>query len=285
LTQGGGKLAWATADALCASCDTVLTSLPSIAIIDAVVRKHIFPHMRRGSTWIDLSTTDEDEVKRLGPLAKERGIDLLECPLTGGVHLVRSGDMTVLVGGDAAVLARHDALLNTLGGKVIHCGGWGAASVVKVISNMLAALHLVGVGEAFMLGKKSGLALPALWDALKASAGNSYVLETEGPFILNGTFDTDFALKLHCKDLDIGYKMARNLKTPLVLHGVAQQIYERARARYGDDAPSSMPAKLMQEDCGVQLQAPGFDGFTYQDRTSNWDRPLKGGRWKPRAKL
>jgi hypothetical protein len=201
----------------------------------------------------------------------------------------------------------------------------------------------------------SAVQLPALWDALKASAGNSYVLETEGPFILNGTFDTDFALKLHCKDLDIGYKMVRSSPcrlqhrshraqrcmhahrirpssdgrtcTPCAAgaqpqdaaraarrhgshtghalprhqctlltdesctgcargrHGVAQQIYERARARYGDDAPSSMPAKLMQEDCGVQLQAPGFDGFTYPDRTSNWDRPLKGGRWKPRAKL
>ena len=112
--------------------------------------------------------------------------------------------------------------------------------------------------------------------------------------------------------------MARQLKSPLVLHSVAQQIYERARARYGDDAPSSMPAKLMEEDTGVsgaplglmgqthiftfpqfilgwccvryrgsqvKLQAPGFEGFTYQDRTSNWDRPLKGGKWVPRSKL
>jgi len=189
------------------------------------------------------------------------------------------------VGGDAAVVAKHSALLETIGGKVIHCGGWGSGSVVKIISNMLAALHLVGVGEAFMLGKKAGIELPALFDALKASAGCSYVLETEGPFIMNGSFDTDFALKLHCKDLDIGYKMGRTLKSPLVLHSVAQQVYERARARYGDDAPSSMPAKLMEEDCDVKLQAPGYEGFTYQDRTSNWDRPLKGGRWKPRSKL
>ena len=133
-----------------------------------------------------------------------------------------------------------------------------------------------------MLGKRSGLELPAPWDALKASAGNSYVLETEGPFIMNGSFDTDFALKLHCKDLDIGYKAARALKVPLLAHGVAQQVYERARARFGDDAPSSMPAKLMEEDCGVTLQAPGFDGFTYQDRTSNWDRKLKGSEGGPR---
>ena len=267
LKQGSGRLHWASTDELCNSCTVVLTSLPSVAIIAKVAQAHIFPNMRDGGTWIDLSTTDEEEVKRLGPLAKGFGIDLLEAPLTGGVHLVRTGDMTVLVGGDATVLGRHTALMNTIGGKVIHCGGWGTASVVKILSNMLAALHLVGVGEAFMLGKRAGIELPALWDALKASAGNSYVLETEGPFILNGSFDTDFALKLHCKDLDIGYKMARNLRVPLVLHGVAQQVYERARFRYGDDAPSSMPAKLMEEDCGVRLQAPGFEGFTYQDRT------------------
>lgn len=285
LREGGGRLQWTTAEALCEQADVVLTSLPSVAIIAKVAEGLIFPRLRRGGTWIDLSTTDETEVKRLGALAKGLGIDMLEAPLTGGVHLVRSGDMTVLVGGDASVLAAHSELLHTIGGNVIHCGAWGSASVVKVISNMLAALHLVGVGEAFMLGKKWGIELPALWEALKASAGNSYVLETEGPFVMNGTFDTDFALKLHCKDLDIGYKMARDLKTPLVLHGVAQQVYERARARYGDDAPSSMPAKLMEEDCGTKLQAPGYDGFTYQDRTSSWDRALKGGRWKPRSKL
>jgi 3-hydroxyisobutyrate dehydrogenase len=282
---GGGRLTWSTAEALAQQCTVVITSLPSVAIIATVAEKILLPNMRRGTTWVDTSTTDETEVKRLGPLCAKHGISLLECPLTGGVHLVRSGDMTMLVGGDERVMKKHWKLLNTVAGKVIHTGAHGTASVVKVISNMLAALHLVGVGEAFMLGKKSGIALPALWDALKASAGNSYVLETEGPFIMNGTFDTDFSLQLHCKDLDIGYKMARALKTPLVLHGCAQQVYERARARYGDQAPSSMPAKLMEEDCGVKLQAPGYDGFTYQDRTSNWDRPLKGGRWKPRSKL
>ena len=288
LREGGGKLAWVPSAAeLCAQCTVVLTSLPSVKIIADVFEAAIRPHLK--GTWVDLSTTDEEEVKRLGPLAKASGVDLLEAPLTGGVHLVRSGDMTMLVGGCANVMRRTMPLLEVIAGKVIHCGGWGTASVVKIISNMLAALHLVGVGEAFMLGKKSGIELPALFDALKASAGCSYVLETEGPFIMNGSFDTDFALKLHCKDLDIGYKMARALNSPLVLHSVAQQVYERARARYGDDAPSSLPAKLMEEDCGVKLQADGFDGFTYQDRTSNWDRQLKttstGVRWKPRSKL
>lgn len=99
------------------------------------------------------SQTDEEEVKRLGPLAKRAGVDLLEAPLTGGVHLVRSGDMTVLVGGEGHVLQRHLALLNDVGGKVIHCGGWGSGSVVKIISNMLAAVHLVAGGEALMLGE------------------------------------------------------------------------------------------------------------------------------------
>eukprot|EP00613_Pedinella_sp_CCMP2098_P078570 CAMPEP_0171963580 /NCGR_PEP_ID=MMETSP0993-20121228/176398_1 /TAXON_ID=483369 /ORGANISM="non described non described, Strain CCMP2098" /LENGTH=283 /DNA_ID=CAMNT_0012612221 /DNA_START=69 /DNA_END=917 /DNA_ORIENTATION=- len=278
LKAGNGRLHWvSSAEELCERCSTVLTSLPSVAIIAAVAEGCIFKHFK--GTWIDTSTTDEEEVKRLGPLAKACGVDLLEAPLTGGVHFARTGDMTVLVGGDAEVCNQQAAFLSVVGGKVIFCGPWGTASVVKVISNMLAGLNLVGMGEAFMLGKKAGIELPALWDALKASAGNSFVLETEGPFVMNGTFDTDFALKLHCKDFDIGYKMARALKSPLVLHSVAQQVYERARARYGDDAPSSMPAKLLEEDCGVTLQAPGFDGFTYQDRTSNWDRPLKGGTW------
>ena len=253
LREGAGKLVWVSSEEMCARCSTILTSLPSVAVIATVAEKVLFPSFK--GTWIDLSTTDEEEVKRLGPLAKARGIDLLEAPLTGGVHLVASGDMTVLVGGDAGVMRKHWDLLNTIGGKVIHCGGWGSSSVVKIISNMLAALHLVGVGEAFMLGKKAGIELPALFDALKASAGNSYVLETEGPFIMNGGFDTDFALKLHCKDLDIGYKMGRALKSPLVLHGVAQQIYERARCHW--------TASTMEEPKFDSLAHPNSTPSTY----------------------
>ena len=131
LAEGGGRLVWASPEEVCERCKTVLTSLPSVAIIADVAEKVILPRLR-GGTWIDTSTTDEAEVKRLGPLAKSVGVDLLEAPLTGGVHLVASGDMTVLVGGEAAVLAAHSDLLHTVGGKVIHCGGWGSASVVKV---------------------------------------------------------------------------------------------------------------------------------------------------------
>ena len=131
LRQGSGRLRWSDNDALCRTCNVIITSLPSVAVIAQVAAQHIFPALR--GTWIDLSTTDEEEVKRLGPLAKQRGIDLLEAPLTGGVHLVRSGDMTVLVGGDCEVLERHSRLLHTIGGNVIHCGGWGSASVVKVM--------------------------------------------------------------------------------------------------------------------------------------------------------
>jgi len=82
LKEGGGRLQWASADELCKRCNVVLTSLPSVAIIDKVAHAHIFPHFK--GTWIDTSTTDEDRVKQLGPIAKAKGIDLLESPLTGG---------------------------------------------------------------------------------------------------------------------------------------------------------------------------------------------------------
>ncbi len=171
----------ATPAELAAMCDVVFTCLPSSRVIDAVIAgdNGVLAGMAPGGTWIDNSTNDRSETVRLGALCAERGVFSLESPVTGGVHKAAAGDITVLVGGDEAVYRRNEPLLQLIGSPVLYMGELGNASIIKVITNMLAFVNLVAAGEALMLAKRGGLDLAASFEAILNSSGNSFVHETE----------------------------------------------------------------------------------------------------------
>jgi 3-hydroxyisobutyrate dehydrogenase len=243
-----------------AASDAVITCLPSPAATLAVLTGEagVLAGLRRGGTWIEMSTNDLDQVKRLAALAAERGIDCLESPVTGGVHRAAEGEITVLVGGEAAVFAAHRPALEAMGGKVFHMGPLGSASVIKVITNMLAFIHLVAAGEALMLAKRGGLDLAQSFEAIKASSGNSFVHETESQLVLNGSYDIGFTMDLACKDLGFAHELGRRFGVPLELGGMVEQIFVRARSQYGGGAWSTQVVKLLEDALGTDLRAAGF---------------------------
>jgi 3-hydroxyisobutyrate dehydrogenase len=191
--------AWAESPReLAARSDTVVTCLPSPATVTAVVTgaDGVLAGLAPGGTWIDTSTNDRHELLHLAALAAERGLRTLEAPVTGGVHKAAAGEITVLVGGDEATYREHVELFEAIGGEVFHIGPLGSASVIKVITNMLAFVHLVAVGEALMLARRGGLDLGQAYRAIRASSGNSFVHETESQVILNGSYDIGFTIDL-----------------------------------------------------------------------------------------
>ncbi len=240
--------------------DTIITCLPSPAAVAAVVSgpNGILEGLAPGGTWIDMSTNDFHELQRLAGLAAEKGIACLESPVTGGVHRAAAGQITVLVGGDKAVFEKHLPAFEAMGGKVFYIGPLGKATVIKVITNMLAFIHLVADGEALMLAKRGGIDLRTAFDVIKASSGNSFVHETEGQVILNGSYNINFTLDLARKDLYFAHQMGREFGVPLELAGLVEQIFARARATYGGDAWSPMVVKLLEDAVGTDLRAPGF---------------------------
>ena len=143
------------------------------------------PAMRAGSTWIEMSTNDFVEVERIAARASARDAATLVCPATGGVHHAEAGDITVLVGGAQQIFSTHEAALQAMGGRVIYLGGIEQAAVTKVVTNMLAFIHLIAAGEALMLCAKTGVDLRAAFHVIAASSGNSFVHETESQVILN----------------------------------------------------------------------------------------------------
>jgi 3-hydroxyisobutyrate dehydrogenase len=253
-TAAGSPRAVATAS------DCVITCLPSPrAVVEVVAGPDgVLAGLGTGGTWIDTSTNDLHELQRLAALAAEQGIATLECPVTGGVHKAAAGAITVIVGGDEAVFAAHRAVLEAIGGQVFHVGPLGQASVIKVITNMLAFIHLVAAGEALMLAKRGGLDLTTAFEVIRASSGNSFVHETESQVILNGSYDIGFTMDLALKDLGFALDMGREFGVPLDLAALTDQTFVRARAAYGGGAWSSQVVKLLEDALGTDLRAPGF---------------------------
>jgi 3-hydroxyisobutyrate dehydrogenase len=243
--------------ALAAGCDALITCLPSPAATAAVLDQAL-PVMKPGSTWLEMSTNDFAQIERLATRAAERQIGTLACPVTGGVHRAEAGDITVLVGGTQQLFSAHEPALKAMGGRVIHLGGIEQAAVTKVVTNMLAFIHLIAAGEALMLCAKAGVDLRAAFAAIAASSGNSFVHETESQVILNGSYDIGFTMDLACKDAGFAVEFGRRFGVPLRLAGVMEQTFIEGRAKYGGEAWSSMIVKLLEDAVGTPLRAPGF---------------------------
>ena len=246
-----------SAEALAATVDHVITCLPSSAISERVLRA-ILPHMKPGASWVEMSTLGRDEVLKLAAVAAEHGIRMMELPVTGGVHLAAQGKITMLAGGDRDLYEIHHPAMQAMGDRIFHMGPLGSSSIIKVITNMLAFIHLKATSEALMLAKRGGLDLAQAWHAIQASSGNSFVHETEGALILNGSYDVAFNVDLALKDLGFALGFGREFGVPLDLAAMTQQTYIAAKAAYGGEAQSPMIAKLLEDLLDTDLRAPGF---------------------------
>jgi len=249
---------WANSPRVLAQqADHVFTCLPSPTVSEKVLRQ-ILEGLKPGGTWIENSTNGRDEMKRLAGLAAERGIRTLEAPVTGGVHLAARGEITVLVGGEAELFALHKPALEAIGKRIFHMGPVGSAAVIKVITNMLAFIHLVADAEALMLAKRGGLDLAQAWHAITASSGTSFVHETEGQLILNGSYDIAFTMDLALKDLGFAMNFGKEFGVPLDLASMTNQTFMKGKAAYGGAAQSTQIAKLLEDLLDTDLRAPGF---------------------------
>ncbi len=263
-----GGAAWAAdPQALAAQVDVVVTCLPSPAVSRAVLagERGILSGLRAGGSWIEMSTNGEAEVLAMAALAAARGVAMLECPVTGGVHRAAAGAITVIVGGDEALFATHRPALAAMGRQIFHVGPLGKAAVIKVITNMLAFIHLLATGEALMLAKTGGIDLAQAFAVIRASSGNSFVHETEGQLILNGSYNINFSMDLAVKDLGFALGFGREFGVPLDLASVALQSFIRARAVYGGAANSTQAVKLLEDAVGTDLRAAGFPAELSED--------------------
>lgn len=255
--QDKGALCAKNAQDCAQDVDAVITCLPHPRISEAVLNE-ILPHFTPNMTWIEMSTLSREHMQNLASRVHQMGASVLELPVTGGVHLAKRGEITMLVGGNRDVFLAHEAAIQAMGNRVFHLGEIGSAAIIKVITNMLAFIHLKADAEALMLAKRGGLDLATAWQAIAASSGNSFVHETEGALILNGSYDVGFNMDLALKDLGFALAFGREFGVPLELASMTEQTYVEAKAAYGGSAQSPMIAKLLEDRLQTDLRAEGF---------------------------
>ena len=150
--------------------------------------------------WLEMSTTDQSEIKRLAEKVKKKKAIPLDGPVSGGCHRAATGNIAIFVGGERKAFEKILPVLTVMGRKILHTGELGSATVLKVITNYLASAHLIALGEAWTIAKKSNLDLVKTYKGITVSSGNSFVHETESQVILNGSYNINFTMDLVLKD-------------------------------------------------------------------------------------
>ncbi|MEM6305768.1 MAG: NAD(P)-dependent oxidoreductase [Pseudomonadota bacterium] len=243
--------------AMMQACDAVITCLPSPAASDAVLAQ-MLPEMGPGKIWMEMSTTDADEVRRLGALVAQAGGRAVDCPVSGGCHRADTGNISIYAGCDRETFERVLPVLTHMGRQVLHVGEIGSASVLKVMTNYLATMNLLSLCEALTVMKAAGMDLGLTYEAIAMSSGNSFVHETESQLILSGSRDVNFTLDLVQKDIGLFQKLAEAHGVPLELSPKMIEMISDGQARYGTRAQSDRMIERLEEATGLSIRAPGF---------------------------
>ena len=240
--------------------DVVITCLPSPAASAAVMEEAdgILEALAPGKIWAEMSTTDKDEVLRLGEKVRATGAEPVDCPVSGGCHRAATGNIAIFAGCERQTFETMLPLLTTMGRRILHTGELGSASVLKVVTNYLATANLLSLCEALVASKVAGMDLNTTYEAIRISSGNSFVHETESQVILNGSRDISFTMDLVCKDIGLFNDVAKRGGLELELAPLMERIFIEGQERYGARELSPNIIKRLEERAGVEILAPGF---------------------------
>jgi 3-hydroxyisobutyrate dehydrogenase-like beta-hydroxyacid dehydrogenase len=226
-----------------AASDVVMASLPGPAQVQAVMlgEAGVMAALRPGMTVIDTSTSAVDLVRQLADLARQRGGDFLEAPVTNAVDFAVLGRLSIFVGGDQAVYQQHRPIFDVLGEKIFHVGAHGNGATIKLLTNLLWFVSAAAIGEGLMMGAKAGI---------------SWVAQHDVPSIFAGHYDPSFSLALCCKDLGLINQVAQSQGYELTMGALAQKVFQQAMQTYGPDAGELHVVRLLEERAGLLLRPP-----------------------------
>jgi 3-hydroxyisobutyrate dehydrogenase len=250
----------ASPKAMAEQVELLITCLPSPAASAAVLENPdgVLAGLKPGMVWLEMSTTDQAEIIRLGKLVAARGGLAMDCPVSGGCHRAATGNISIFAGGSRAAFERVLPVLKLLGRQILHTGPIGSASALKVVTNYLCTVHLAALAEALTVCQVAGIDMNTAYEAIRISSGNSFVHETESQVILNGSRDIGFTMDLVIKDVGLFDSWARQLRVPLEISPLVLGIFKDGAERYGAREHSPNIIRRLEEICGVKVLGTGF---------------------------
>jgi len=241
-------------------CDVMITCLPSPKDCSEVMESKdgVLAGLSKGKIWLEMSTTDEAEIRRIGALVDAVGALPIDCPVSGGCHRADTGNISIFAGCKREAFELALPILTTMGRRVLHTGDLGTASKLKVMTNYLATVNLTSIAEALTTMKALGMDMNVTYEAIKASSGNSFVHETESQVILNGSRDISFTMDLVLKDVGIFNELAKRKGLDLEIAPLIVDIFKDGEKRYGSRELSTNIIKRLEERADVKVLGEGF---------------------------
>lgn len=247
----GGGLAATSVQAAVAGAETVLTMLPAGAQVREVLGQS-WPVAALGALFIDSSTIDVQTARDMAAEGSARGLAVLDAPVSGGASAAAAGLLTFMVGGEPAVLERARPVLSAMGRNIVHAGGAGAGQAAKICNNLLLAITMLGVGEAFALAGKLGLSAQALFDVSSTSSGQCWALTNYCPVPgpvpaspANHGYKAGFATNLMLKDVSLAVDSITTTGCSSVLARAARDAYAQLSELGLGDQDFSVAARAL----------------------------------------
>jgi 2-hydroxy-3-oxopropionate reductase len=245
-----------TAGEVAQAADVVITILPA----DAEVKQAVFGNtgilngFSNGKVLIEMTSGTALAMREVDEAIRAKGGSVLDAPVSGGTPAAENGTLTIMVGGDESLLERCRPLLQNMGTRIVHVGKVGQGKVVKIVNQVMAAIHLLTIGEAFALGIKSGADPATLYEVIKNSSGYSKMMDLRLPgFLLEDSFKPGFKLDLMKKDVNLALESARASNTPLLLTSVAAQVFAAVSASGKGSDDFSVAAQFLTALAGTTL--------------------------------
>jgi len=248
-------------------CEVIITCLPSPKVCSEVMESDdgVLAGISKGKIWLEMSTTDEAEIRRIGAMVEAIGALPVDCPVSGGCHRAATGNISIFAGCSRSTFELALPILTTMGRRILHTGGLGSASILKVMTNYLATVNLTSIAEALSTMKLIGMDMNVTYEAIKASSGNSFVHETESQVILNGSRDISFTMDLVSKDVGIFNELAQRQGLDLEIAPLIVDIFKDGEKRYGSRELSPNIIKRLEEVADIKVLGQGFPSAMIDD--------------------
>ena len=238
--------------------DIVITCLPTSREVEGLLDgpEGLLAGFRDGATLIDCTSGDPATSRRIATRLRQRGVAFVDAPVSGGKRGAEEGALTVMCGGDPAVVERVRPVLAAFGKSIVHCGAVGAGDMVKAVNQALLAIHIWATGEGLATLTKAGVDARTALDVINASSGRSNTSMNLFPErVLSRAFPRTFRLALLDKDLRIAAEMARDAAVPSPLTQLASELFRAARVELGEEADHVEAVRVIERTAGVEIGA------------------------------
>jgi 2-hydroxy-3-oxopropionate reductase len=250
-----GATAAASAKELAEQCDIIVTMLPNSPHVKAVVMgpNGVLEGAKKGTLLVDMSSIAPVASQEIAKACNEKGVEMIDAPVSGGDVGATNGTLAIMVGGSKANVDRALPVLEKMGSKITHCGEVGAGNITKLANQVIVGVNLIGVCEALALAKKAGANAETVFDAIKEGAAGSFIMNLKGRQILDGNINPGFRLELHMKDLQNALDTGHTIGAPMPITSVIMELMHVVKAEYGGAIDNCGVVKYYEKIIGCSI--------------------------------